>query len=113
MAGLSSAGSAGQSGGEGKPLWTAELESSLKASQRAAILAAFKLAERELKPRMSEMFGDVYAPVEGAEGEAGLERPQREQRAEVGRLVRKWGRVKGWEEELGRFEGGRGDVEGW
>ena len=94
----------------GAPLWSAEIEDALKKTQRVAILAAFKAAEKEKKPRLEEMFGDVYAAT--GEGD-GLERPQREQRAEVGRLVRKWGKVGDWEDELARFEGGKGEVDKW
>lgn len=105
----------GEGGGGGGALWTAEMEAEMKAGQRRAIMEAFKAAEREKKPRMEEMFGDVYAPIEGGEASGGarLERPQREQRAEVGRLVRKWGNVGEWADELARFEGGKGEVEKW
>lgn len=58
----------------------------------------FNKAEREKKPPLSEMFGDVW------EGE---ERPIREQREELKRLVRIYGETEGWKKELSKFEGGK------
>lgn len=93
--------------GSTAPLWTAELEADLKARQRTEILRAFKVAEREKRPTMDEMFKDVFA------GGDRLERPQREQKAELARLVRKWGEVPPWKRELDRFEGGKDAVDKW
>lgn len=55
-----------------------------------------------------EMFGGVFADTGEGEGEEeGLERPLREQKVELQRLVRKWGGSKLWKKELEKFEGGR------
>lgn len=59
----------------------------------------FNRAEKEKRPALAEMFGDVW------EGE---ERPIREQRAELKRLVGVWGEAsERWKKELTKFEGGR------
>lgn len=92
-------------------LWSPEIETALKKNQKQAVMLAFKAAEKEKKPRLDEMWADVYAPVEGAEN--GLERPQREQREELKRLAGKWGRVQGWKEALETFDGGAEAVSKW
>lgn len=67
-------------------------------------MTAFAAAEAEKKPALDEMWGGVYE---------GMERPQREQREELRRLVGKWGETGGWKKELERFEGGKeGFLEG-
>lgn len=80
------------------PLWSAELEESTKAADKKRIMVAFAKAEGEKKPPLDAMWGDVYAT---------MERPQREQRDELKRLVGKWGETKGWKKELERFQGGK------
>ncbi|GAA5836215.1 hypothetical protein JCM11251_007396 [Rhodosporidiobolus azoricus] len=95
--------------GESAPLWSAEYDDAVKAKAKKEILAAFSKAEKEKKPPLLHgMFGDVFAPLEGQEGGETLERPQREQRDEMRRLVEKWGgKHEGWKKELEKFAGGR------
>ncbi|KAK4699566.1 2-oxoisovalerate dehydrogenase E1 component alpha subunit, partial [Phenoliferia sp. Uapishka_3] len=80
------------------PLWSSTLEESTKAADKKKIMIAFSKAEGEKKPPLDSMWGDVYES---------LERPQREQREELKRLVRKWGETKAWKRELEKFEGGK------
>ncbi|KAL8291517.1 hypothetical protein RQP46_002495 [Phenoliferia psychrophenolica] len=80
------------------PLWSPALEESTKATDKKQIMAAFSVAENEKKPPLDAMWEDVYE---------GMERPQREQREELRRLVGKWGETKGWKKELARFQGGK------
>ncbi|GAA6040963.1 hypothetical protein JCM8097_000514 [Rhodosporidiobolus ruineniae] len=97
--------SSSSSDGEGAAWWSDAKDAQVKAEAKKAVLAAFSAAERQPRPPLSEMFTDVFAS---------LERPQREQRAELKRLVGKWGGAhEGWRRELGRFEGGAGAVEEW
>ena len=60
----------------------------------------FNKAEKHKKPPLKSMFGDVYGGEE-------LERPIREQRDELKRLVGKWGESKVWKKELEKFDGGK------
>jgi len=69
---------------------------------------------------LEAMFGDVFAPIpeqveqeRGMGGKGGLERPQREQKEELRRLVEKWGETDGWKKELDKFDGGRDAVLKW
>jgi 2-oxoisovalerate dehydrogenase E1 component alpha subunit len=89
------------------PLWSTEKDNEVKDSNKKAILKEFSKAEKEKKPRLEELFGDVFAPREGeAAAEGVLERPQREQKAELKRLIERWGESKAWKKELEKFEGG-------
>ncbi|GAA5975068.1 hypothetical protein JCM11641_000018 [Rhodosporidiobolus odoratus] len=99
--------------GEGAvPLWSVEKENQIKDQSKKAILKEFGKAEKEKKPKLEEMFGDVFARRLGHE-EGELERPQREQKEELRRLVEKWGGTEGWKKELDKFEGGREAVLKW
>ncbi|GAA6007595.1 thiamine pyrophosphate-dependent dehydrogenase E1 component subunit alpha [Rhodotorula paludigena] len=97
------------------PRWSAERDAAVKDSSKRAILKEFSKAEKDKKPPLAEMFGDVFAPVEGEDkvGADGLERPQREQKEELKRLIEKWGETPAWKKELGKFEGGREAVLKW
>lgn len=78
-------------------LWSDEHEARAQAEHKAAIRSAFQKAERDKKPALAHLFGDVYKH---------LERPQREQVNELKRLVEKWGSSKDWAKELEKFDGG-------
>lgn len=88
------------------PLWSAELEESTKVEQRKALMVEFSKAEKEKKPALEEMFGDVYGGEE-------LERPIREQKMELKRLIQKWGKSDLWKKDLDKFEGGAEAVDRW
>ncbi|GAA5981059.1 hypothetical protein JCM10908_003968 [Rhodotorula pacifica] len=99
------------------PLWSGEYDTEVKTLAKKAILKEFSKAEKDKKPALGNMFGDVFAqrPMEG-EGEGGmggLERPQREQKEELKRLIGKWGETEAWKKELDKFEGGREAVDRW
>lgn len=99
-----------------EPLWSAEIEAKFKDASKRAILKEFSKAEKDKKPRLESMFGDVFAerPAEtGSGASGGLERPQREQKAELKRLIQKWGGTAGWKHELDKFDGGRAAVDQW
>jgi 2-oxoisovalerate dehydrogenase E1 component alpha subunit len=66
----------------------------------------FSKAEKEKKPALDHMWGDVYGGSE-------LERPIREQRSELKRLIMKYGETKGWKKQLEVFEGGKEAVSKW
>lgn len=99
------------------PRWSTERDNATKDSAKRAILREFSKAEKDKKPALAEMFGDVFARVpEGAEREGargGLERPQREQKEELKRLIEKWGDTPGWKKELAKFDGGKEAVSKW
>jgi 2-oxoisovalerate dehydrogenase E1 component alpha subunit len=81
------------------PLWSQELEDATKSEYKKEIMLEFNRAEKEKRPPLSEMFGDVWANEE---------RPIREQREELKRLVRTWGEAsESWKKELSKFDGGR------
>lgn len=86
------------------PLWSAEKDTAVKDASKKAILKEFSKAEKEKKPKLEEMFGDVFKE---------LERPQREQKAELKRLVERWGETNAWKKELEKFDGGREAVLKW
>lgn len=95
------------------PLWSTEHETQFKDTSKRAILKEFSKAEKDKKPPLGYMFGDVFAPRTG-DGEASeLERPQREQKEELKRLIEKWGETDGWKKELEKFDGGRAAVDKW
>lgn len=48
-----------------KGWWTETEETSLLAKHKADVLAAFKRAERQPKPKLGEMFNDVWAVKKG------------------------------------------------
>ncbi|GAA5891782.1 hypothetical protein JCM8208_002883 [Rhodotorula glutinis] len=100
-----------------EPRWSTERDNMTKDAAKRAILREFSKAEKDKKPALAEMFGDVFARVpEGAEREGargGLERPQREQKEELKRLIEKWGDTPGWKKELAKFDGGKEAVSKW
>lgn len=113
---FSESGAAGEQG----PIWSNEIDEEAKTSLKREILKEFSKAERDKKPRLEEMFGDVFARIPrsvredvGEEDGGGLERPQREQKMELKRLVEKWGETKEWKKELDRYDGGREAVLKW
>lgn len=95
------------------PLWSAEHDASFKDSSKRAILKEFSKAEKDKKPALEHMFGDVFAAREGPDEVSELERPQREQKAELKRLIAKWGETTAWKKELEKFDGGKAAVEKW
>lgn len=87
--------------------WSEPLESALKKEQKAAVMRAFTRAEKLPKPKLGEMFNDVWGVAEGEQ----LPGVIAEQRAELGRLLKKYG--EGWEpwrKERARFVGQADDV---
>lgn len=84
-------------------LWSDEKEEETKAKQKKEVMAAFQRAEKELKPPLSGMFEDVYATEN--------ERPVREQKEEVRRLITKYGEAaESWKTALAKHEGGAGTL---
>ena len=87
--------------------WSEAEESTLLAKHRTEVLKAFNRAEKLPKPKLGEMFNDVYAKAPGEEIPRIIVRClsrlcgmtltyfQSEQRAELGRLLSKYGEV--WE----------------
>lgn len=83
---------------DAEPLWSDEKESTFKAAAKKTIMASFVKAERDKQPGLECLFTDVYQE---------MERPQREQKEELKRLVRKWGQTKVWKAALDKFDGGK------
>lgn len=79
-------------------------EDAMKAEHRKAIMVEFNKAEKEAKPALDNMFADVFDQ---------LERPLREQKAELKRLIQKWGQTDSWKKDLEKFEGGRAAIDKW
>lgn len=87
------------------------------AKNKADVLKAFSRAEKLPKPKLSEMFNDVWAVPKGEEIPAAIvsrrspaismihaDASQAEQRAELGRLLKKYGDVWApWRKERKRF----------
>lgn len=69
-------------------------------------MVEFNKAEKSKKPALAEMFGDVYGGEE-------LERPLREQKQELKRLIQKWGKSDLWTNALEKFDGGKEAVDRW
>jgi 2-oxoisovalerate dehydrogenase E1 component alpha subunit len=83
---------------EHRGLWSAEQEEATKVRQKKDVMTAFTKAERELKPPLSGMFEDVYGTDE---------RPMREQREELRRIIAKYGEAsEAWKTALSKHEGG-------
>ena len=87
------------------------------ANHKKAVMAAFQRAEKLPKPKLGELFTDVWAVRKGDEAPAvivstsqillalrELADDQSEQRAELGRLLKKYGEAwTPWKEGLKRF----------
>ncbi|KAH9920467.1 branched-chain alpha-keto acid dehydrogenase E1-alpha subunit [Fomitopsis serialis] len=83
---------------EARGWWSAGEEDTLRARLKDEVLKAFKKAEVLPKPALHEMFEEVY----------GGEEPWilKEQREELGRLLKKYGDVwEPWKTELKKFKG--------
>ena len=80
---------------EHRGLWSAEQDEALRAQVRKDVLGALMAAERAPKPElMHGLFGDVYAELPPH-----LVR----QRAELERLIAKWGHVEPWKSQLATY----------
>ena len=83
-------------------LYSDEREEELKARLKKEIVASYSKASQELRPPVSEMFGDVYAKEEST---------QAEQKAELSRLLDKWGKkYQPWVQELKKHAQGGDDL---
>ncbi|VDC02373.1 unnamed protein product [Peniophora sp. CBMAI 1063] len=79
--------------------WSDEEELALKERFKEEVMTEFRAAERAQRHELGELFNDVYA------GE--LPYNLKEQRKELGRLVRKYGDAwEPWREELKKFKDG-------
>ncbi|WVQ75017.1 hypothetical protein IAR50_004625 [Cryptococcus sp. DSM 104548] len=80
--------------------WTEAEEKALLKAHKADVLKAFSRAEKLPKPKLGEMFSDVWGMPEGEQVPAIIT----EQKAELGRLLKKYGHVWGpWKKELSKF----------
>lgn len=82
--------------------WSDAQEEEITKRYRAEVIAAMTKAEKKLRPTLSSMFDDTYAEV-----------PQHlvEQRAELARLVHKYGKVEHWAKELQKHDGHGKDLD--
>lgn len=83
-----------------KGWWSEAEEKELLKKYKAEVLKTFSRAEKMPKPKLSEMFNDVYtAPKDGH-----LPAVIIEQRSELGHLLKKYGQAwEPWRKELKRF----------
>lgn len=79
---------------EREGIWNDEMEKEARSSIRKDVLKAFGEAEKEKKPRLKEMFTDVYAD---------LTEESKAHRKELGRLLDEYPE----EYDVSKFEGGR------
>ncbi|WVQ79282.1 hypothetical protein IAT38_001378 [Cryptococcus sp. DSM 104549] len=80
--------------------WSEDEEKILLKKNKADVLKAFSRAEKLPKPKLGEMFNDVWGVGPGEEVPGVI----MEQRAELGRLLKKYGEVwQPWKKELRRF----------
>ncbi|KAK8849586.1 hypothetical protein IAR55_004921 [Kwoniella newhampshirensis] len=83
-----------------KKWWSEEEEKKLLSKNKNDVMRAFGRAERLPKPKLGEMFNDVWGVGNGEEVPAVI----MEQRAELGRLLKKYGDVwEPWRRERKRF----------
>ncbi|WVW87029.1 hypothetical protein I302_109085 [Kwoniella bestiolae CBS 10118] len=83
-----------------KSWWDESSEKELLASHKSKVMKAFSRAEKLPKPKLGEMFNDVWGVGKGDEVPAVI----MEQRAELGRLLKKYGDVwEPWRKERKRF----------
>ncbi|KAG8969999.1 hypothetical protein FRC03_012452 [Tulasnella sp. 419] len=89
---------------ESKGWWSPEEEDSVRASQKKEVLSAFQKAEKLPKPRLDNLFLDVYDKM-----------PWNliEQRDELKRLLNKYGSTwEPWKSERAKFQGAGKEFEG-
>ncbi|RXK35327.1 2-oxoisovalerate dehydrogenase E1 component, alpha subunit [Tremella mesenterica] len=83
-----------------KEWWSEREENDLLKKNKADVLKAFARAEKLPKPKLGEMFNDVWAVAKGEE----VPHVIIEQRAELGRLLKKYGDVwEPWRRERKRY----------
>ncbi|KAK1923725.1 putative branched-chain alpha-keto acid dehydrogenase E1-alpha subunit [Papiliotrema laurentii] len=83
-----------------KGWWSEPEEKAMLAKHKADVLTSFKRAEKMPKPKLGEMFNDVWAVKRGEE----VPRVIMEQRAELGRLLKKYGDAwEPWRRERKKF----------
>ncbi|KAL7423651.1 hypothetical protein Q5752_001232 [Cryptotrichosporon argae] len=84
----------------GKGWWDEAKERTLLARHKADVMRAFQRAEKLPKPKLGEMFSDVWATRDGDQVPAVIA----EQKAELGRLLKKYGDAwEPWARERKRF----------
>ncbi|ORY34855.1 Thiamin diphosphate-binding protein [Naematelia encephala] len=80
--------------------WSEPEEKALLSKNKNEVLKAFSRAEKLPKPKLGEMFNDVWGVANGEEVPSVIT----EQRAELGRLLKKYGDVwEPWRKERKRF----------
>ncbi|KDN53129.1 putative 2-oxoisovalerate dehydrogenase alpha subunit mitochondrial precursor [Tilletiaria anomala UBC 951] len=82
--------------------WSDAQEEETTKRYRAEVIAAMTKAEKKLRPTLSSMFEDTYTELP-----ANLQ----EQRAELARLVKTYGKVEHWSKELQKHEEQGKDLE--
>ena len=81
--------------------WSDAREEELTKQYRADVISAMNTAEKKLRPNLSSMFDDTYHEVP---------LHLQEQRAELARLVEKYGEVDHWAKELKKHVDGGKDL---
>ncbi|EPQ27714.1 uncharacterized protein PFL1_04852 [Pseudozyma flocculosa PF-1] len=74
--------------------WNDEMEEEIKKTARKRVIDAMNRAEKKKRPSVTSMFEDIYS------GE--LPQNLKEQRAELARLVKKYGKSEVWAKELNK-----------
>lgn len=107
---------------ESRGWWNDEAEAELKARIRADVMKSFKRAESVKRCELGEMFTDVYGGEEPwnivsrlhhIDNIMTLTVTQKEQRAELVQLLKKYGEVwEPWRSELSKFKNNGKDLLG-
>ncbi len=84
--------------------WSDAREEELTKQYRADVIKAMGTAEKKLRPTLASMFDDTYAEVP---------LHLQEQRAELARLVQKYGKVEHWAKELKKHKEHGRDLEAY
>ena len=80
--------------------WSEEEERAMQKANKTEVLKTFNRSEKLPKPKLSEMFNDVWSAPDGEN----LPEVIAEQKAELGHLLKKYGQTwEPWRKELKRF----------
>ncbi|KAK0550971.1 hypothetical protein OC846_003448 [Tilletia horrida] len=83
--------------------WSDEEEEAIKKQHRADLLRAINRAEKRMKPSITSMFEDVY--------QGQMPQSLQDQRAELARLIKKYGQHEPWAKEIAKHRQQGADLE--
>ncbi|KAK0546605.1 hypothetical protein OC845_004503 [Tilletia horrida] len=83
--------------------WSDEEEEAIKKQHRADLLRAINRAEKRMRPSITSMFEDVY--------QGQMPQSLQDQRAELARLIKKYGQHEPWAKEIAKHRQQGADLE--